>query len=111
MRNLKERIVEKQSLDLLQRLEENNSGASRKLVRLMTQEKEHKPGVLNKKGQETLSALLDEYPPGSERDRLVYGVWVGTDSASSKINQSIHCSEYVKDNGNKTVRAVVAIKN
>ena len=31
---------------------------------------------LTKRGKQAVQELLEEYPPGVERDRMVYGIWV-----------------------------------
>ena len=31
---------------------------------------------LTKRGKQVVKELLEEYPPGVERDRMVYGIWI-----------------------------------
>ena len=31
---------------------------------------------LTKRGKQVVKELLEEYPPGVERDQMVYGIWI-----------------------------------
>ena len=47
-------------------------------------------GRLTRKGCKTLKALLKKYPPGWERDRMVYGKWVESPEGEKEGSEVKH---------------------